>query len=235
MMSAAFIDFSLSLCMRSPRAKAMRSSSVFDEEVPLEFGLAHRRAEPLVGDVERAPGVAVRQQRGRAGDLDDDRIGEQRAAGGAPRRRGRAGDRGCRASAAGAGRCAEYAASASTMGRADAAASSPIQNSKRSPRMTSSRCPGASSARNRRNRAIVRGRSAARCRSEMKSGSSSGAAVGETARTGGGSARLTRRSRRARSARRTRARPGACPGGPVRTALILSTMSKPSVTLPKTQ
>ncbi len=52
------------------------------QEIPLELGLAHRRAKPLVRDVERAPGVAVRQQRGRAGDFHDDRVGEQCAAGG---------------------------------------------------------------------------------------------------------------------------------------------------------
>ncbi len=76
-------------------------------------------------------------------------------------------------------------ASAATTGAAAAPASSPIQKSKRSPRITSSGCAGASSRMKRRKRASVRGRSGVRCRSEMKIGSSSRPISRVTASAGG--------------------------------------------------
>ncbi len=51
------------------------------EEIALELRIADHRPELLVGDVTRAPGVAVRKQCPLAGDLDDDRVREQSSAG----------------------------------------------------------------------------------------------------------------------------------------------------------
>ena len=66
-------------------ARALRDRDPFGhcfrQESALEIGLSHHRAKLLIGDVACAPRIAVRQQRGRARNVGDDRIGQQRCAG----------------------------------------------------------------------------------------------------------------------------------------------------------
>ena len=54
---------------------------ILGEKAALPFRVAHLCAELLVGDILRAPGIAVRQQHAVAGDLGQRRIGQQRGAG----------------------------------------------------------------------------------------------------------------------------------------------------------